>query len=111
MKTSTNTQMDQCIANCMQCYQVCLETAMNHCLEKGGQHTEPEHFRTMMNCAEICRTSAHFMLSGSDLHRLTCATCAEVCARCAESCESLEGMESCAAECRRCAESCKHMAA
>jgi len=41
-------------------------TAMNYCLEMGGKHTEPAHFRLMMACAEMCRTSAHFMLIGTE---------------------------------------------
>ena len=62
-----NDEMKSCIAECLRCYQTCLSTAMGHCLEIGGQHTEPKHFTLMMACAEICRTSAHFMLLGSDL--------------------------------------------
>jgi hypothetical protein len=65
----------------------------------------------MMACAEICRTSAHFMLLGTPHHKHTCAECAEICAECAKSCEALDGMEDCAAQCRRCAESCRKMAA
>ena len=67
-----NDEMKSCIAECLHCYQTCLSTAMGHCLEIGGQHTEPKHFTLMMACAEICRTSAHFMLLGSELHKLTC---------------------------------------
>jgi len=74
-----NDEMKSCIAECLRCYQTCLSTAMGHCLEIGGQHTEPKHFTLMMVCAEICRTSAHFMLLGSDLHKLTCRECAEIC--------------------------------
>ena len=40
-----------CIAACTHCHQVCLQTAMNHCLESGGKHVEANHFRLMMNCA------------------------------------------------------------
>jgi hypothetical protein len=68
----------------------------------------------LMDCADICRTSADFMLRGSPQHALTCGTCAEVCAACAESCERIgqqDGMmKKCAEVCRRCAESCRHMA-
>src|SRR5215216_747203 len=55
-------EMKNCIDECLRCYQICLGTAMTHCLEQGGKHVEPKHFRLMMACAEICRTSAHFML-------------------------------------------------
>ena len=61
--------MEECIQNCLDCHHVCLEMAMNHCLETGGKHVEPAHFRLMMNCAEICQTSANFMLSGSEHHK------------------------------------------
>ena len=26
---------------------------MNHCLKTGGKHVEPDHFRLMLNCAEM----------------------------------------------------------
>ncbi len=52
-------RMRECVEACLKCYSVCLHAAMNHCLETGGEHTEPEHFRLMMACAEMCRTSAH----------------------------------------------------
>ena len=64
--TMTNSQStDSCIDECISCHQTCLQTAMGHCLETGGKHVEPVHFRLMMSCAEICQTSANFMLSDS----------------------------------------------
>src|SRR5947208_9406441 len=104
-------EMSECIEHCTLCHKTCLEMAMNRCLETGGKHVEPEHFRLMMNCAEICQTSANFMLSGSDLHNLTCGVCAEVCRRCAEDCERVGGMQECVDACRRCADTCAQMAA
>jgi hypothetical protein len=106
-----NAEMEECIENCIECHHICFELAMNHCLETGGEHTEPAHFRLMINCAEICRTSANVMLSGSDLHKLTCGLCAEVCRRCANDCQRLDGMDECVEACRRCAETCERMAA
>lgn len=102
--------MQNCVRECLSCYQSCLSMAMNHCLEQGGDHTEPGHFRLMMACAEICRTSAHFMLINSPHHVHTCGECAEICEQCASSCESLDGMEECVEACRKCAESCRKMA-
>lgn len=106
-----STGMKDCIEACLDCYQACTATAMGHCLEMGGQHTERKHFTLMMACAEICRTAAHFMLLGSEHHRHVCAECAEICAECAVDCERIGGMEDCVAACRRCAESCRQMAA
>jgi hypothetical protein len=76
-------------------------------------HAEPNHIRVMMDCAEICQTSANFMLRGSDLHVHTCAACAEICDRCAADCERMADdtrMAACAEMCRRCADSCRSMA-
>lgn len=104
-------KMKECIDNCLKCYSVCLSMAMNHCLETGGKHTEPAHFRLMMACAEICRTSAHFMLIGTEHHKHTCRECAEICTECANDCEQVGDMRACVDACRRCAESCRQMAA
>ena len=103
--------MRACIDECLRCYQTCLGTAMSHCLEEGGTHVEPEHFRLLMACAEICRTSAHFMLIGTPHFRHTCGECAEICEECAESCERVGDMDECVQTCRRCAGSCRKMAA
>lgn len=110
MAHQMNQQMQQCIQECLQCYQTCRHEAMNHCLEAGGKHLEPTHFRLMVSCAEICRTAADFMLSNSQLHARICAACAEVCDACANSCEHVGDMDECVQSCRRCAESCRQMA-
>ncbi len=104
--------MQSCIENCTDCHRVCVET-VGHCLEKGGRHAEARHIRLLLDCADICRTSGDYMIRGSELHSLTCSTCAEVCERCAKDCERLaddEQMRRCADACRRCADSCRKMA-
>jgi hypothetical protein len=106
-------EMNTCIANCTACHRICVET-LAYCLGKGGRHAEAVHARLLLDCAELCQTSANFMIRGSDLHKSTCRACAEVCARCAASCEAFAGdaqMTRCAEVCRRCAESCQQMAA
>jgi hypothetical protein len=102
--------MQSCIDACNYCHQVCLQTAMNYCLMTGGKHVEPEHFRMMMSCAEICQTAANFMLSNSRFHTRTCAICAEVCEACAQDCRNIGGMDECIQACQNCAESCHQMA-
>ena len=104
--------MERCIALCQECHEVCLQT-VSHCLEKGGQHAEAAHIRLLLDCAEICETSANFMIRGSELHTETCRACSEVCQRCANDCRRLGNdpkMQECADVCRRCAESCAQMA-
>lgn len=103
--------MEQCIQECNRCHQVCIET-IKHCLEKGGRHAAADRIRTLADCAEICQTSANFMMRGSELHMSTCGACADVCERCATSCDSMaddEMMKRCADQCRRCAVSCRGM--
>ena len=110
--TVMNDEMRRCIDECLSCFRTCLET-VTHCLEKGGRHAEASHIRLLLDCAEICETSAGFMLRTSDLHTRTCAVCVEICERCARECEAFGDdpvMRACAEACRRCAESCRKMA-
>ena len=105
-----NEDMRKCIEACQSCHEICLET-IDHCLTQGGKHAAPDHIRTLTDCAQICETSADFMIRGSDLHRHICHACAEICEQCAISCEKLPGaeMKICAEECRRCADECRAM--
>ena len=105
-------EMQQCIQNCTDCHRICLETSA-YCLQMGGQHAEARHITMLQDCAEICQTSANFMIRGSQLHGLTCRACAEIGERCAADCARFgndQMMQQCADLCRRCAESCRQMA-
>ena len=108
--TMSQDQMKACIDACSACHQTCMQTAMNHCLEMGGKHVDPAHFRLMMNCAQLCQTSVDFQLSGSTFSAELCGVCAQLCDACAASCENVGGMDACVAACRACAESCRTMA-
>lgn len=113
MSHERNQEMDNCIQNCQNCHEVCLET-ISHCLEMGGEHASAEHIKLLQDCVQICQTSADFMIRGSDYHAPVCGACAEVCDACAKECESMadgnDFMQRCADACRRCAESCRQMA-
>ena len=100
-----------CVDECLRCYQTCFSMVMGHCLEQGGAHVEPEHFRLMTACAEVCRTSAHLMLARSDHARHLCRECAEICEACAKDCERVGDMQPCVDQCRACAAACRNMAA
>jgi hypothetical protein len=101
--------MQACIDACTKCHQVCLQTALTHCIDAGGAHVEPSHFRLMMNCAELCQASANLQLSRSIFSAQLCALCAQVCDACALSCEQTGGMQACVQVCRDCAQSCRSM--
>jgi hypothetical protein len=103
-------ELDACIRACLDCYRSCQQTAAVHCLEMGGRHVEPDHMRLMLDCAEICRTSAALMLNQSRFHERLCGVCAEVCRACADSCRGIGDMDDCVQACERCAESCERMA-
>ncbi len=106
--------MQECIENCLTCHATCLAT-IPHCLGMGGEHASPNHISLLLECVQICQTSADFMVMNSNLHGRICAVCAEACERCAQDCERLanddEQMLACADMCQRCAESCRYMAA
>lgn len=103
-------RMQACIDECLDCYQLCFSEAMTRAVPAGGKAVAGHHLGLLINCAELCRTTAEFMMSGSPLHARLCAACAEVCIACAESCEALGDMENCAQACRRCADRCREMA-
>ena len=107
-------EMDECIEACLQCHVVCTMTAQ-YCVAKGGERATLDQIGVLLDCAQICQTSADFMIRGSPYHTLTCGACAEVCRACAEACRAVGGEEEemahCAEVCEACAESCARMAA
>lgn len=111
--SNTSASMEQAIQACLECQGICLETSLLYCLEVGGKHAEPTHIRLMLDCAEICQTSANFMRRNAELHGAVCAVCEQVCERCAEECDAFtddEKMHRCAEICRTCAAACHNMA-
>lgn len=105
-------EMQQCIDNCLECHAVCERTAV-HCLGMGGAHASRDHQTALKDCAQICATSADFMIRESPIHPHTCAACAAACERCERQCRDLADGDSvmlqCAETCRRCAETCGEM--
>ncbi len=98
------------IEQALRCHTVCLASAMTECLERGGEHVRPQHFRLMMDCVAACHFAADLMAHKSQFHARACGLCAEICDTCAEDCARLEGMEPCVAACRSCADACRGMA-
>ena len=108
---ASTARMQENIVECDSCHDLCVET-IGYCLSMGGRHADPAHVKLMMDCAEICQTTADFMLRDSSLYRAVCAVCADVCEACAGSCAALDGAEmaACTEACRRCAAACRAMA-
>jgi hypothetical protein len=108
----THDAMQECIEECLNCHAVCTMT-LQHCIATGGEHTEVNLIGILLDCAEICQTSANFMLRGSPYHVVTCAACAELCRACEEACRAVnadEQLAHCGEICAACAESCDRMA-
>jgi hypothetical protein len=85
-----------------------------HCLETGGPHAAWEHITLLLDCADICRTAADYMLRGSSRHVGVCEVCAQVCDECASDCARIspddEEMRRCGEICRKCNEVCRQTA-
>ena len=105
--------LQECIEECLNCHAVCTMT-LQHCLASGGpQLTDVHLVGLLLDCAEICQTSANFMLRGSPYHVITCAGCAELCRACEENCRGVgddEQVLHCAEICAGCAAVCDRMA-
>lgn len=109
----SNIEMQQCAKECLKCYEICALT-LQYCLEKAGKHVARAHLTLLSDCMEICRTSADFLLRGSEAHDAPSRACADICRRCAQDCRRFDAdkaMEACAEACARCAEACDKMAA
>jgi hypothetical protein len=110
----TSEEMKRCIQLCQECHASCIQM-IDHCLRLGGRYATPDHLRLLMDCAQMCTTTADFMARESSFHDRTCGLCSELCRRCASSCEQVAGddqmVKQCAELCRRCAGSCEKMAA
>lgn len=107
----TSAEMQKCIQDCLDCYDICLQTEAS-CVRKGGKHAEAKHIQLLSDCARICQLSAEFMLRSSQFHAELCRLCAEICAQCAKDCQRFDGdkqMQKCAEVCATCADSCRQM--
>lgn len=104
--------MQECIEECLNCHAVCTMT-LQHCIASGGEITEVNLVGLLLDCAELCQTSANYMLRGSPYHVITCAAAAELCRACEEACRGVsndEQLTHCADVCAGCAEACDRMA-
>ena len=104
--------MQECIEECLNCHAVSTMT-LQHCIASGGEITEVNLVGLLLDCAELCQTSANYMLRGSPYHVITCAAAAELCRACEEACRAVsndEQLTHCADVCAGCADVCDRMA-
>ncbi len=110
LKEIKHPKMDECIQNCLSCFKICEET-LARCFSETG-HKDSSHLALLKSCADICNTSAKFMMQNSKFHSDVCGVCSKVCKECADSCEALgdASMKECIEACRKCSDSCSEMA-
>lgn len=104
--------LDSCVDSCLASHRACLETA-RYCTEQGAAHVAAAHIALLLDCAELCQTTANSLLRKSPQHALLCDVCARMCEACAKDCAGFTGdvrMQACARTCRECAASCRDMA-
>lgn len=105
--------MDDCIEACLHCHVVCTMT-VQYAVSEGGELAELNRIGLMLDSAQICQTSADFLVRGSPYYTLTCSACADICRACADACREIEGdehMAHCVEACESCADLCEQMAA
>ena len=105
--------LGECVDSCLASHRMCLETA-RYCIEQGSAaHIEATHIALLLDCAELCQTTANSMLRKSPQHALLCDACAKMCDACARDCMKISSdvrMQACAHNCQDCAASCRDMA-
>jgi len=95
---------------CLRAHQAC-EDAVTQALR--GDGAVDERVGTLLDCADVCRTTARYIRYGSPLLRGTAGVAAELCARAAEACAAVAAvpaMASHAEALRRAAACCQRVA-
>lgn len=109
----TDDEMHKCIQLCRDCHAMCTRT-IAHCLKLGGRHASPHHIRLLEDCAQMCATSADYMVRESPFHDRICRLCSELCQESGKDCQQVAGddqiVKECIEICRKCAASCERMA-
>ena len=93
---------------CQDCAGSCLQT-VNVCLENGGETAVASLQALLHDCADICETTARFIVRKSNHIPHLCRECAEICEICARDLDAISDNDCthrCAQACRRCAEAC-----
>jgi uncharacterized protein Yka (UPF0111/DUF47 family) len=102
--------MQECIENCNECHQLCLET-ISHYLNLDQKENDTQLLQILFDCAYICQVSADFLIRKSNCHAELCEVCAQICLKCADACNPMKDdqFKDCEEACRRCADTCQEM--
>lgn len=110
--SSSPSNMDACIEECLRCMRAC-EECLAACLQEPDVQARVKCIQTLHDCVEICLTAAHFMAGNSPHSSAICNVCATICEECATHCEMFKDphCQECANICHSCAEMCRKMSA
>jgi hypothetical protein len=106
------TETTRTLIECLRCREVCEDT-VTHALRVGGPALEDERIGALLDCADVCRTTATLIRRGSPLAGRTAGIAADLCERAAEACAAFaedRALAACAETCRRCAAWCRRLA-
>ncbi|MGH7584117.1 MAG: four-helix bundle copper-binding protein [Gemmatimonadales bacterium] len=104
-----NTETQHCIDDCLNCQATC-EATLSYWLARDESQRDRSAMLVLLDCADICRVTAAFLLRRSPRYPEMCRFCAEICAACAGWCERFPRdtvMMECAAACRACGKTCE----
>jgi hypothetical protein len=97
---------------CLRAHEAC-EAAVAHALRAQEGEAVDERVGALLDCADVCRTTARHIRYGSPLLRGTAGVAAELCERAAEACLALAhtpALPTWAEACRRSAACCRRLA-
>jgi hypothetical protein len=107
-------ETEEAIQDCLECHRVCVRT-FGHllALEPDAELATPEQLNLLVDCADICRMAADYMMRFSEFNVRAADLCCEICRRCQQLCELPSGEDpvvlECVSACARCANSCKRV--
>jgi hypothetical protein len=106
-----HSRFDACIEACNGCADACDHCA-TACLKEDDVKSMAACIARDIDCAQLCRLAAGFMVRGSPLSSTLCLACAEVCEACGDECAKHPAghCQECAQACHRCAQECRNMA-
>src|SRR5690625_2702527 len=109
--SSSPSDMDQCIEECLRCARAC-EECHTACLQEPDVQARITCMQHLNDCAEICFQAVALMARNSQSAKNFCNLCAAMCEACATECDKFQDThcKECANICRSCAEVCRQMA-
>lgn len=101
-------EIEECAGLCLTCFATCQLATKGWA--SGIHRDDSELLLLLTDCALVCQTTSNFLLRGSAVGGLMCATCARICDRCASECEKHADLKECALHCRACSARCQQLA-